>query len=84
MVASRQRLFLALFSVITGGAVLESEAQPWSGGKGCMVGGSGSEFCRFVFTGGEGLGCSVTCQVGYYACCAPTGCVCVKEAKARK
>jgi hypothetical protein len=85
MLRSRQRLFLALVAVIMGSVALESEAQPWAGGKGCMDGGAGSESCKFsLAAGGEGYGCSVSCNVGYYSCCTLSGCTCIKEPKSKK
>jgi hypothetical protein len=84
MTKSLRRVVSAFAVVLMGGAALESEAQPWAGADGCMHGGKGSDECAFSFNAGLGYGCSVSCLVGYYACCKGTGCNCVRESKAKR
>jgi len=40
----------------------------------CSTGGPGSTECGWQ----TGVGCTVSCYSGYYACCSMSGCSCVK------
>ena len=84
MTRSLRRVVSAFAVVLMGGAALESEAQPSAGADGCMNGGKGSDQCGFAFQPGLGYGCSVSCLVGYYACCKLQGCNCVRDSKAKR
>jgi hypothetical protein len=47
-------------------------------GLGCLSGGPHSTQCSIDGNvAGTGVGCSVTCSAGYYACCGVGGCDCV-------
>lgn len=50
----------------------------------CIAGGQGSSSCSIeggieIVGNGVTVGCSVSCNSGYYACCGLTSCDCVKE-----
>jgi len=84
MTKSLRRIVSAFAVVLMGGTALESEAQPSAGGGGCMNGGKGSDQCGFAFSPGQGIGCSVSCESGYYACCTLKGCNCVRVSKTKR
>lgn len=54
----------------------KAEQEPVSISHGCFAGGVGSTSCQ---ASSASFGCSISCTAGYYSCCNPSRCSCVKE-----
>ncbi len=60
--------------------VLSALALSWPAQSGCLRGGEGATACSSsIKIGGLGIGGSVSCGEGYYACCGLIKAKCIKQ-----